>query len=329
VEPPQRLPAASARVAQDRALRTREDRGVSVQQDSNGSAALARLAARLERADRFWLLLVCGLLLAAITAVDVSVDPLVALPVFYLLPVLFAAAREAPLGIGMAFVSVTAWFCVDAFRANGLFDSLAIPLVNTALRLSLFLVVVGLVSALRGRLRVEVELGRRDSLTGLVNTRAFYEAGEAARRAQARTGRPMTLAYVDLDDFKKVNDRLGHAAGDDVLRWVSGLLAEAVREVDTVGRLGGDEFGILMPETDAEEAAAVLDRLRRRLVEAPSAGRGVPGPRGAVGALAGLGVSIGAATFDRPTATVDAMVAAADRAMYEVKRSGKNSVRFE
>src|SRR5712691_11405087 len=104
-----------------------------------------------------------------------------------------------------------------------------------------------------------------DELTGLVNRRRFFEA-LATEIARARElGRPLSLVLADLDEFKRVNDRFGHPAGDEVLKEFAQLMRRHIREVDVAGRLGGEEFALLLPETDLRGAAAGAERLRRSL----------------------------------------------------------------
>jgi diguanylate cyclase (GGDEF)-like protein len=276
-----------------------------------------RLSGALSGVPRPAVVAACAVLLLLIARLDVSVDPLLALSAFYLLPVLLAAARDPAVGALVALASSGTWCAVDYFRSGSQYDDPAVALVNVVMRAAVFLVVVLLVAALRTDADRQGELGRTDPLTGLANTRAFYETAEAARRSLERTGRPLTLAYLDVDDFKEVNDRLGHVAGDDVLRRTAAAVASSVRAVDTVARLGGDEFAVLLPETGADEAAVVLERVRRTVQDAlPVDGVGL------------LGFSVGAATFTSAPADVDAMVAAADSVMYEVKRAGKGGIRW-
>jgi diguanylate cyclase (GGDEF)-like protein len=131
-----------------------------------------------------------------------------------------------------------------------------------------------------------------------------------------RTGRPFTLAYLDLDRFKVVNDTLGHGAGDQLLRTIAGGVCGELRRIDLCARVGGDEFAVLMPETDEQSATLALDRVMRA-VEVVS---DVPGVTGH------LGVTIGAAVFEEPPAGVDEAIHAADGLMYEGKRQGRGRV---
>jgi diguanylate cyclase (GGDEF)-like protein len=160
----------------------------------------------------------------------------------------------------------------------------------------------------------EKELARTDMLTGLANRRAFYEALQAERARTARYGRPMTLVYLDLDNFKRVNDTLGHAVGDDLLACVADLLRRTLRASDTVGRLGGDEFALLLPETTAQAAEALLQKLGSVLMDTMQAKQWP------------VTFSMGAAAFLDNPASVEEMIRTADELMYSVKKSGKNRI---
>ncbi len=156
-----------------------------------------------------------------------------------------------------------------------------------------------------------------DPLTGLANRRRFLDqlATEAKRRS--RSGRPVALITADLDDFKLVNDQHGHQSGDEVLRGFAEVLRMTLREIDVPARLGGEEFAILLPETDAPGAAVVADRLRERiasLVIDTSDGERLS-----------VTASFGVASCP-PLERVEDLPAAADEALYEAKTGGKNRV---
>ena len=156
-----------------------------------------------------------------------------------------------------------------------------------------------------------------DPLTGLANRRRFMAqlASEAGR--SARSGRPVAVIAADLDDFKQVNDRFGHEAGDDVLRAFARVLRGAVREVDVAARLGGEEFAVLLPETDAEGAEVIAGRLRERLEQLTLAAPD--------GRPLSVTASFGYASAP-PVARVEDLPAAADEALYRAKRGGKNQI---
>jgi diguanylate cyclase (GGDEF)-like protein len=187
---------------------------------------------------------------------------------------------------------------------------------NAVIQLGTSLALVLVLNALRVRLEAEELLARTDALTRIPNRRAFIEAASLELERARRHRRALTFAYVDADDFKDVNDRLGHAEGDALLAVVARTLRGATRAVDSVARLGGDEFGLLLPETDEPMAEALLARLQTTLAEAM--------------AKHGWGVrfSVGAAVFRTPAVSVDEMMARADELMYSAKRAAKGSVRL-
>lgn len=156
-----------------------------------------------------------------------------------------------------------------------------------------------------------------DGLTELPNRRHFEEALEGEITRAERFGGNLALILADLDDFKQVNDRHGHQAGDDVLRTFADILRATVREIDLPARYGGEEFAVLLPQTDIEGATQLAERLRRGLASRPMSTR--------PGSLVAVTASFGVAAFpDAPTPA--ALFAAADDALYRAKRRGKNCV---
>jgi diguanylate cyclase (GGDEF)-like protein len=133
------------------------------------------------------------------------------------------------------------------------------------LRLTVYLVCVWLVRSLQqDRERLHL-LATADVATGLHNRRGFNELTDAEIKRSLRHGRALSLLYLDVDDFKNINDRYGHSVGDAVLTMIADLLRSAVRAEDVIARIGGDEFAILLPETDHEGAAAVAANITTRL----------------------------------------------------------------
>jgi diguanylate cyclase (GGDEF)-like protein len=168
---------------------------------------------------------------------------------------------------------------------------------------------------LRVRLASEEILARTDGLTHIANRRAFIEAAQHELERARRNAHPLTLVYLDIDDFKDVNDQLGHTEGDALLVIVARTLRVGTRAIDAVARLGGDEFGLLLPETDEPMAAALLARVQASLGEAM------------VRHGWKVRFSTGAAVFETPATSVDEMMARADELMYAAKREEKGAVR--
>jgi two-component system cell cycle response regulator len=156
------------------------------------------------------------------------------------------------------------------------------------------------------------DAARTDPLTGLQNRRAFEETFAAEVERARRGGRPLSVLVGDLDHFKAVNDRFGHPAGDAALVQVGQLLTSTRREVDPVARTGGEEFALILPDTSEQEAYLVSERLRTA-VEKAFADEPVP-----------LTTSFGLAAFPDHGATVEALLGAADRALYAAKELGRN-----
>jgi diguanylate cyclase (GGDEF)-like protein len=236
--------------------------------------------------------------------------------VFYVLPVGIAtwySERTA----GLVFASASSVVGYVAELAGGYpYHHPLIPIWNACVRLSFFVIIALLLSALRDRLAAEQRLARTDHLTGLLNSRAFAEQLEHDLRLSDRVGSMLTLAYVDLDDFKQVNDTYGHSEGDRALCAVGQMLINATRRADTVARLGGDEFALILPGTDLDGAQAVVSKIRQLLTNL------------SVAESRSLTCSIGAAVFRKQPRSADEAIAAADHLMYRAKSQGKNAVVF-
>ena len=182
------------------------------------------------------------------------------------------------------------------------------------MQLGFFLVVSGVLSALKHDLDREKERALKDPLTDLPNRRAFDETARAEIRRSARYGRELSLAFLDLDDFKIMNDQMGHHEGDRLLVRVADAIRRGVRAGDIVARVGGDEFLLFFPETGSSEVNVLLTRIRSELDLLLS----LEDRR--------VTASIGAVTFVKPEGSVDAMVKMADQLMYVAKKNGKNRV---
>jgi diguanylate cyclase (GGDEF)-like protein len=162
-----------------------------------------------------------------------------------------------------------------------------------------------------------VDAATHDHLTGVLNRAALQAAFEREASRASRSGSRFAVAIFDLDGFKGVNDRHGHPAGDGVLRAVVDRLRGTIRRHDVLGRFGGDEFALLLPDTDADSALLICDRARSA-VEQPAFSCG--------GAVEPLTVSAGLAIYGEHVLNWESLLAGADRALYAAKAAGRNRV---
>ncbi len=235
--------------------------------------------------------------------------------VFYLLPVTVAAWYAGRYwGIFFAATASVTWYAAE-LAAGYPYSHASIPVWNASVRLIFFLVIAILLTTARRQLMAERLLALTDTLTGLSNVRAFRMQLQHEFALADRTGSPVTLAYIDLDDFKQINDSLGHTAGDNVLITTAKILQKVIREADTAARLGGDEFALILPATDLKGAQALINRLAKSFEDKAKGGEGT-------------NCSIGAMVFLTLPRSLDEAIAAADAQMYLVKKSDETAPRF-
>ena len=236
---------------------------------------------------------------------------------FYLIPILLVAWYvDVRMGVVLSFFSAITWFAAD-FSAGLTYSHPSIYVWNTFLRMGFYCVVTWLVSLLKKTYKINQELARTDYVTGATSIRYFYELAQIEISRSQRNYRPFALAYIDLDNFKAVNDRLGHSTGDRVLRAVTDSIRAQIRPSDTLARLGGDEFALLMPETDEDGAKTAIHRLHSSLVDEMLKNGWM------------VTFSVGVVICKEIPKTVDDMVKIADSAMYCVKVASKNGVHFQ
>ncbi len=160
-----------------------------------------------------------------------------------------------------------------------------------------------------------------DPLTGLLNRRYLEERLSEELNRSKRYEYPMSFLMIDIDDFKAYNDINGHQAGDQALQITAHCLKAALRSADVACRYGGEEFGILLPQTPLNEAGVIAERMRQRVAETAY-------PHGRTQPLGRVTISIGVSTFGKHVDTADRVIAAADRALYNAKSRGKNQIEF-
>jgi len=245
--------------------------------------------------------------------VNAVTPPAARLGILYIIPVLLVTWTEG-----------LAWGIVFAVVTTGYRETIAwvqmpphTPMVWRMITGLAYLAVLGVAMAgLQTLRRREAEMARlviQDPLTNVLNARAFAERLGQELDRNRRYPRPLSLMYLDLDNFKIINDTHGHQTGDAVLRLVAEATRSSVRQADVVGRLGGDEFAVLMPETDAQLADAAAKRLVASL---RNVFKGTPN----------VTASIGVVSCTATDASTDDLLRRADQAMYDAKKSGKDRV---
>ncbi len=239
--------------------------------------------------------------------------------IFYIFPVAMAAWY---LGLGAGLVisllSVAVWLIAD--KATGhVYSAEWIQHWNAGTRLVFFVISTYLIATLKKRYDIEKNAARVDGLTGALNGRAFRERLEWQFALSSRTKSPMALAVIDLDNFKMINDTMGHAAGDQVLQNIASVILKNLRNTDSFGRMGGDEFALFFPATDEKGARAKLNDLLKELQNAMT-------QKGWA-----VGFSIGAVAInagDKEIPNYQDALKSADVLMYDVKKGGKNAVKM-
>jgi diguanylate cyclase (GGDEF)-like protein len=278
-----------------------------------GNARLMRILERLSRLSRARILALGLALNFVLAAIEFLSGPLISFSIFYLVPIaLVSWCATRRLGFLMSVICADTWLVFDVTLGTG---PAFVPYWNAFVRLGFFITVSFLLSSLKDALERQKELARTDHLTGVANSRYFYEQARREIDRGHRYGRPLSVLFMDLDNFKIVNDRFGHQTGDELLAVVTDIMKRFIRKTDVVARLGGDEFAVLLPETGQKSAAAVTHKVQEELLCAMQ-DRGWP-----------VTVSIGLVTFLTPPESVDEMLEKADQLMYAAKTSGKNTVK--
>jgi diguanylate cyclase (GGDEF)-like protein len=251
------------------------------------------------------------ILVAFFGVVDYITGPDLSIFVLYLIPVFLGTwfiGNSA--GILLSIFSALAWSLADRIYADAI-----IPYWNLSVEVCSFLLMTYVLSVLKQSLDNEKQLASTDDLTGTFNRRHFIELAETEMNRAQRYQHPFSVAYLDVDNFKTINDTLGHHAGDSLLRRMADTIRQDTRTTDIVARLGGDEFIILFPETGFDTVRSAVEKIKDRLAEIMQEHRWP------------VTFSFGVVTFEEPPASIDQMIKVADSLMYDVKNNGKNGIR--
>ncbi|MEO8542918.1 MAG: GGDEF domain-containing protein [Burkholderiaceae bacterium] len=274
-------------------------------------SSMTRWLARLAPATML-VLSACLVLLTG--ALDYHTGYELTFSIFYVAPIALAAwylGRRS--GLLICGLSAATWLSSDRLSGH-VHLHLWVAVWNTGVRMGFFVIIAVLLARLRAALEQHRIMAEQDGLTGLLNARAFRQRCRSVFELAARHTQPLALGYLDLDEFKGINDAMGHDVGDQVLCAVAEVIAQRLRISDVACRLGGDEFAVMLPQTDLAGAKVFFEALHVKLVEMAHS-RGWP-----------LGCSIGVSVVDGRPADFDDALGHADALMYLAKRAGKNQV---
>jgi len=282
----------------------------------NGTNDKIRISFNIRKPGKAVTIFLSLVMIAVLGVLDYISGYEMSFSIFYLVPISCAAFfAGAPAGIFISAVSAVTWLAADLSYGHE-YSHIAIPVWNMIMRLGYFILHALLLSKFVKLHGITRNLSITDPLTGAYNWRFFEEVMTREKERSRRTGKPFTLAYFDLDNFKSLNDSDGHSAGDDLLRTITSEIKRVISSRDLLARLGGDEFIILLPETDVGEAKKVLRRINDELLKAMDRRKWK------------VTLSIGVIAVGDPSLETDLMVKMVDELMYKAKRAGKNKMEF-
>jgi diguanylate cyclase (GGDEF)-like protein len=287
----------------------------------------------------------CSMLLAAVSAHEVMAafgprslsmltvfDSMTEFGILMLAGLVYFAVQLAVIAVGPILLDLRPTLAVLGTKDDNELEALTIALGTVAavllVNLPAALAIIVVISVIGNRIaevrQLQVDV-RTDPKTGLLNMRGWQEGAERALSRVERANGSAAVLMVDLDHFKSINDTWGHPAGDDMLEYVAHALRGATRPSDIVGRFGGEEFVVLLPEADTGEAEQASERIRRMISElhVPTTDK-----RGGPVAITDRTTSIGVAIYPVHAKRLDDLLQAADAAVYEAKENGRNQVRI-
>lgn len=243
-----------------------------------------------------------------VTGVEIRIFPL------YFIPLVVASWRFGNQGAFVSSIAATFVWIIVQYLSGQQYSHPWVWLVNFFAQGLAFVAGSLLVARLQIALTQERALSRTDQLTGLANRRSFQEQSGRLLQLCKRNRKPVTLVYLDLDNFKVLNDTQGHARGDQFLQKVASVLRETLRSSDFTARFGGDEFAVLLPETGKDEAVMAMEKVRAKLSETAN------------NFQCKVTASIGGVSYGCAPSSFEQMTNEADQLMYKVKVSTKDRV---
>lgn len=253
-------------------------------------------------------------LLGCIGLIHYLLRPAFTLSLTYLIPVGFASWYIGTrYGLFLSVLSVSVWIFIE-IASNHPSSPVGTYSLYAVARLSFCVGVTLLLGRFKTALSAERTLSRVDYLTGAVNWRSFYESASMEIERCNRYGCSFTIIYIDIDNFKDLNDRFGHTTGDKVLKTIANTVKMNIREVDILARLGGDEFAILFPETSTKATSTVIKKIKDALEGHKYLKK------------FSITFSIGVLICDACPPSVDKTITLADSLMYSAKKRGKNRI---
>lgn len=216
----------------------------------------------------------------------------------------------------MSITSASSWLIADLMMIHT-FSNPLIPYINEAFRLIVFLFITFILSGLSNAIESQKELAMTDPLTQTANRLAFIKLSGIETKRARRFKHPLSVAYIDIDNFKYINDRFGHNTGDTLLRLVAETIKGTIRETDITARLGGDEFIVLLSHTEAESAYLVADKIQKNFLHLMQENEWP------------VTCSIGLVTFNCLPDSIEDLIKEADNTMYSAKQNGKNMIKHK
>jgi len=270
----------------------------------------------LEKIPKTAILVISVALVMILGVIDNLTGYEISFSIFYLLPVVLVSwFDKRSHAVIISILSAVMWLWADIYSGH-IYSHPAIHVWNSIIILGFFLMAAFSLLEIKKLLENDHTFARTDFLTGVANSRAFYYSAQIEIDRSVRFSRPFTVAYIDIDNFKQVNDTLGHLQGDNLLQSVAKTIKDNIRSIDIVARLGGDEFAILFSETNEENAKTAINKVQRELL---SIVKNNDWP---------VTFSIGAVTCYE-SCNLDELIKEVDKLMYTVKERGKNGIEYK